>query len=294
MTIRQFLLLLIPSMLWGSSFIFFKELSPIFGPFLTSTVRILFAALFMFGFFVITNRKLQKKDIKKLFIIGVMNSAVPFTLYAYAALYIPSSLSVILNSTSPIFGAMLGMFILHDKMSLNKYLGLLVGFVGVGVVSSFVFVETDLLMILSIGACLLAAFFYGLAGVYVKKYAFDIDSYSLTYGSLLFAGITMLVLYVILMPFNIHPTVITEGLFRNIILLILFGILCTSIPYIVYYKLIKEIGPVKALTVTYLMPIFGILWSLLYGEEFRITMVIGLVVVLLGIYILSYNKVKQS
>lgn len=290
MTIKQFLLLLIPSMLWGSSFIFFKELSPIFGPFLTSTVRILFAAFFMFLFFVFTKRSLKKKDIKKLFIIGVMNSAIPFTLYAYAALYIPSSLSVILNSTSPIFGAMLGVFILHEKMSWNKYFGLLVGFVGVSIVSSFVFIEMDVLMILSIGACLLAAFMYGLAGVYVKKYASDIDSYSLTYGSLLFAGLTMLVLYLFLIPFHIHPPVITEGLVLNIILLILFGILCTSIPYIIYYKLIKEIGPVKALTVTYLMPIFGIVWSLLYGEEFRISMIFGLVIVLLGIYILGYKK----
>ena len=266
-----------------------------FGPLLTSGVRIMFSSIFMFLFFAITKREMNwRANIKVLFVVGILNSAIPFTLYAYAALYIPSSLSVILNSTSPIFGAMLGVFILKEKISLNKYIGLLVGFVGVGIVSSFVFVEPDKLMIFSIIACLLAAFMYGLAGVYVKQKGNGLDPYTLTYGSLTFAGISMLVLYVVLIPFNIHPEIVSSNIPFDILLLVLFGILCTSIPYIVYYKLIIEIGPVKALTVTYLMPIFGIVWSLIYGEEFRITMIIGLLVVLVGIYILSLKKeIKQ-
>ncbi len=291
MSLKQFLLLLIPSMLWGSSFIFFKVLSPLYGPLLTSTIRILFGSLFMYFFFVITKRKLTFfTNIKFLFIVGVLNSAVPFTLYAYAALYIPSSLSVIINSTSPMFGALLGVIILHEKLSLQKLLGLITGIVGVGIVSSFVFVEGDLLLYLSIIACLVAALMYGIAGVYVKKVDHDLDPYQLTFGSLTFAGVSMAILYIILIPFDINPVIDSSNILFDMTLLILFGLLCTSIPYIVYYQLIMEIGPVKALTVTYLMPVFGIVWSLIYGEEFRVMMVFGLVVILSGIYVLSKEK----
>lgn len=291
MTVRQFLLLLIPSMLWGSSFIFFKELSPIYGPLLTSAIRILFAGLFMWIFFVVTKRSLDfKNNFMFLLIVGILNSAIPFTLYAYAALYIPSSLSVIINSTSPMFGALLGVFVLHEKLSLQKMLGLILGIVGVGIVSSFVFIEGNYLLYLSILACLVAALMYGIAGVYVKKVEHGLDPYQLTFGSLSFAGIGMIILYVILIPFHVNPEILSTNLWLEISMLVLFGVLCTSIPYIIYYKLIMEIGPVKALTVTYLMPVFGIVWSLIYGEEFRFVMVLGLVVILIGIYVISNEK----
>ena len=175
MTLKQFLLLLVPSALWGSSFIFMKELSPIFGPLLTSTLRIVFASLFLFILYYFQNYKVNfKRDWKLFFIIGLGNSAVPFVLYAYAALYIPSSLSVIINSTSPMFGAIFGFMLLGDKLSLSKIIGISLGTLGVGLISSLVFAENSLELYLSIFACLGAALLYGLSGAYVKMKADDI------------------------------------------------------------------------------------------------------------------------
>lgn len=291
MTVRQFLLLLIPSALWGSSFIFMHHLSPVFGPTLTATIRIIIASIFLISLFAIQKYKVYwRRDYKLFILIGITNSAIPFSLYAYAALYIPSSLSVIINSTSPMFGAIFGLMLLRDKLSSTKIFGLLLGTAGVGLVSSDILAQNSLELYLSIAACIVAALLYGLSGAIVKKYAKDIEPKQLTVGSLTFAGIGLFVLYVILSLAGQTPQIVSQNIGLDIFIIIAFGILCTSIPYIIYYKLIKEIGPVKALTVTYLMPVFGLFWGIIFGEVITLVMVIGLIVILLGIYVLSYKK----
>lgn len=295
MTIRQFLLLLIPSALWGSSFIFMHHLAPVFGPILTSTIRIVVGAIFLVGLFAIQRYPIHwKRDYKLFMLIGITNSAVPFSLYAYAALYIPSSLSVIINSTSPMFGAIFGLLILKDKLNTTTVIGLLLGSIGVGFVSSDILAQHSLEMYFSIFACLLAAFLYGLNGAIVKKHATHIEPKQLTVGSLTFAGLGMIVLYLVLFVSQNTPEIASENIGTDILLIVAFGVLCTSIPYIVYYKLIKEIGPVKALTVTYLMPAFGLMWGIVFGETITTWMIVGLVIILIGIYILSYKKKELS
>jgi drug/metabolite transporter (DMT)-like permease len=295
MTYKQFLLLLIPSALWGSSFIFMHELSPIFGPVLTATLRIVFASIFLFIIFTITKYKTNfKRDWKLFLLIGLGNSAVPFTLYAYAALYLDSSISVILNSTSPMFGALFGFLILRDKLTWNTYIGLILGTIGVGFVSSFAYIETEIEIYLSIFAALGAASLYGLTGAYVKKYAQHIEPKQLTFGTLTFAGIFLLILYGILFAFQAVPAIESTNLLRDFGLVILFGILCTATPYIIYYKLLQDVGPVNALMVTYLMPVFGIIWGVIFDEPITVMMMFGLLIILLGIYVLNVKRKKKD
>ena len=291
MTVKQFLLLLIPSALWGSSFIFMHHLSPVFGPILTTTIRIIIGATFLVTLFAIQKYKIHwKRDYKLFMIIGISNSAVPFVLYSYAALYIPSSLSVIINSTSPMFGAVFGLLLLRDKISVMKVVGLLLGTVGVGFVSSEILATQSIELVLSIVACVTAALLYGLSGAIVKKHALHIEPRQLTAGSLTFAAIGMLITYSILSIAGKNPEIVSENLLLDIGLIIAFGVLCTSIPYIVYYKLLQEVGPVKALMVTYLMPVFGLMWGLIFGEVIKVLMIIGLFIILAGIYAISYKK----
>lgn len=291
MTLKQFLLLLIPSALWGSSFIFMHHLSPVFGAILTATIRIIIASVFLIVLFAIQGYKIHwKRDYKLFILIGISNSAIPFSLYSYAALYIPSSLSVIINSTSPMFGAIFGLMLLKDKLSPMKITGLLLGTIGVGFVSSDILAEHSTALYLSIIACLVAALLYGFSGAIVKKYAQHIEPKQLTAGSLTFAGIALLILYSILAFAGKTPEIVSQNIIIDMGLMVAFGILCTSIPYIVYYKLLQDIGPVKALTVTYLMPVFGLIWGLVFGEVITVLMIIGLSIILLGIYILSYKK----
>lgn len=289
MTIRQFLLLLLISAIWGSSFIFMKVLSPVFGPVLTSSFRLLSASAFLFILFAFQKYKINwKKNYKLFLIVGIGNSAIPFFLYSYAALHIPASISVILNSTAPMFGALFAYLIVKEKLSYLKILGLVIGSVGVGLVTSITFADGTIELYLSVIGSVTAAALYGLTGVITKKYASHIEAKELTLGSLFFAGIALL-------PFMIVFPITGEVTISIVLVVIIFGILCTSIAFLIYYQLIKEIGTVKALTVTYLMPVFGILWSYLYlSEQITINTIYGLLVIFIGIYLVSMKQNVKS
>jgi len=285
MALKQFLLLLFISAIWGASFIFMKVLSPVFGPVLSASLRMLVAALALFILFKIQNYKVHwKRDYKLFFIIGLGNAAVPFILYSYAALYIPASLSVILNSTSPMFGAIFGFLLIGDKLNPSKIVGLIVGTLGVIIVSSFSFSNSSFEVYISIIACVLAATMYGVTGAIVKKYAQHIEPKALTLGGMLISGLAIL-------PFAVISPVTGVITLNVLLLLIAFGVFSTAIPYVIYFKVLKEIGPVKALTTTYLMPVFGIIWAILIlNEKLELNSVLGLIVILIGIYLISKKK----
>ena len=288
MSIKHFLLLLLISAIWGASFIFMKELSPVFGPVLTSSFRLLSASAFLFIVYYFQNYKINwKKNFKIFFILGLGNSAIPFTLYAYAALYLSPSISVILNSTAPMFGAIFGYIIIKESLSYKKIFGLVLGTFGVGVLTSVTFTNGFLELYLSVIGCIVAAALYGLSGVITKKYASHIDAKELTLGSITVAGI-------VLLPFVVFSPITGTVTLGLVGILIIFGILCTAVAYIIYYYLLKEIGAVKALTVTYLMPAFTILWTyLFYSEIISLNTLFGLILISLGIALVTHKKQKS-
>lgn len=289
MNVKQTVMLLLMSAIWGSSFVFMKFLVPVFGPFMTSSLRLLSASVFMYFYLFISGYKMSwKGNIKHFLIIGIINSAIPFVLYSFASLYIDASVEVVLNSTSPMFGAMYGYILLKDRLSRIQVLGLFTGSIGVVIVSSLSVSGTSNIMIISIFACLLAASLYGFGGTYIKKYAFNIDSKMMTMGSLLFAGLSIL-------PFSFMHGITGEVTITIIILLLSFGVVGTAVTYLMYYALIKQVGAMKALTVTYLMPTFGVLWSYLFLDEIPgINIYIGTLIILIGVYLTTKKNYKQN
>jgi len=285
MNLKQFSLLLLISAIWGGSFVFMKELSPVFGPVLTSSLRLLSASLFLYIIYYFQRYKINwRKNLKIFVLLGLGNSAIPFTLYAYAALYISPSISVILNSTAPMFGAVFAYFISKENLSYKKMIGLLLGTIGVGVVTSFTFAEGALELYVSVAGCIIAALLYGLSGVYAKKYASHIETKELTLGSITISGLFLL-------PLTIFSPITGTVTPILIVMLIVFGIVCTAVAYLIYYYLLKEIGTVKALTVTYLMPVFGIFWSyIFYSEVITLNTLFGLLLIFMGVALVTYKK----
>lgn len=274
------ILLFVLSAIWGGSFIFMRVLSPVFGASGTACLRLLIAAAFLLIYFTLTGYRIQwKRDWKFLMIIGITNSAIPFFNYAYAALYIPAGLSVIVNTMSPMFGALFAAWILKEKLTIEKGIGLLLGAVGVFFITGSKAVTPNLESYLAIAACLVATICYGLSGVLIKKYGQKVEAKALAGGSQLFAGLALL-------PF-LAASGTQQPLSVNIVLLVIvFGILCSAIAYLIYYYLLKEMGPTKALSVTFLMPLFGIFWGwLILGEVVYPSMLLGAAVILSGTYL---------
>jgi len=288
MTRKQVALLILISSLWGSSFIFMKVLSPVFGPILVSSLRLLGASLFLYIYMRLTKMKISfKRNILFFMTIGIINSAIPFVMYSFAALNIDASLSGTLNSSSPMFGAIFGYLLLGSKLKPKQIIGLIVGFIGVLVVSSASLESGSVDIVLSVIACILAAACYGLAGTFVKRRTTVVDSSSLTLGSLFFAGIFLL-------PFSFFYDITSTIELNHIFYMIFFAIMCTAIPFIIYYQLIKEVGAVKALMVTYLMPLFTVLWSYIFlAEKAGINVYFGLIIILIGVYLISNKSFKQ-
>jgi len=262
-----------------------KVLVPIFGIAMTSSFRLLSASLFLLILFVFQKYKINwRKNYLIFIVIGIGNSAIPFFLYSFAAQYIDASISVILNSTAPMFGAIFSYLIVKEKLGYQKIFGLIIGFVGVGVITSFSFGGNSNEVTLSIVSCITAAAFYGLSGVITKKYAMHIEAKELTAGSLLFAGVSLI-------PFILIFPIRGEVSISASLLVVVFGVLCTSIAYLIYYYLIKQVGAVKALTVTYLMPVFGILWSFIFLEEnITLSVIVGLIIILIGIFLINSRR----
>lgn len=269
--------LLFLSAIWGGSFIFMRILSPIMGPVLTTDLRVTIAGLVLLIYFLIIRFNLEwRKYWNHYLVIGIIISAIPFFLYSYAALYIPASYSVILNATAPLFGAFFSSIWLQERLNSTMGAGLILGALGVGLVAKVGPVELSPKVLIAGAACRLAAICYGLGGVYIKKYSAHVKPKAIACASQLMAGLALL-------PWAFRSKNSFEITPSLALTVVVFAVLCSAIAYLLYYRLITDIGPTKALTVTFLMPIFGIIWgSLFLGEKLTIGMTIGCLIIVLG------------
>jgi drug/metabolite transporter (DMT)-like permease len=280
MELTDIILLCLLSAIWGSSFMFMRYLSPIVGPVLTADMRLLIAGIFLVVVFLIIRFKPEwRKNWKHFLSIGVINSAVPFLLFSFAALSLPASLEVIFNSLSPMFGAIFSAIWLNDRLTPRKICGLLLGISGVLLIAGLDRLAASPAAVLAIAACLLATVCYGLAGIYVKKRAKDVKPLALAGGSQLLAGLLLFPFIALSPPRNGVSS-------RTALIIVVFALLCSAIAYVIYYRLISRVGPTRALTVTFLMPVFGMLWGALFlNEEITLGMIGGVVTILSGTFL---------
>lgn len=286
---KEYILLLCLATIWGCSFMFMKILVPVFGPTYTAGFRLLVGALFLFVIAIFKNIKIFKTEYLKHFIImGLFNSAIPFFLFASAAQYIPSTISVIANSLTPVFTALLTMLVLNEELSLSKKFGLILGFVGV-IISSFTgSVELSSLFILGVLECALATFLYAVCAIYYRKYIIDVPSIVISCGSMFIGSL-------VLLPLGLLTSNVENVMFNDILILIAFGILGSGIAYLIYFHLLNTLGPVKTTTLSFIQPIVGVVAGVvLLKESITINFVIGAIITLFGVYLIMRVKKKRE
>lgn len=256
-----------------------RVLAPVLGPIVTTDLRVLIAGIALCVYFLIIKFDPEwKRNWKHYFVIGTVNSAIPFALYSFAALHIPASYSVVINSTAPLFAAIFSALWLGDRLNTKKVLGIVLGAGGAALVAKAGVNDVNAFFMLSVLACLGAAVCYGLAGIYIKKFAKTCKPLGIAGGSQLIAGVFLLPL----IPFSPVRGEVDGFIVANILGL---ALVCSAIAYLLYYRLIEDLGPTKALTVTFLMPVFGMAWgALLLKEQITVTMLIGAGLVILGTF----------
>lgn len=265
------------SAVWGASFLFMRIAAPEFGPLVLVEVRVVIAALFLLPIFLLrANISELTVHWKKLAILSVLNSAAPFFLLTFATLSITGGFAGILNATAPIFAAMVAWVWLSDRLGVSQIVGLVIGFVGVLVLVwnkvTLAFDGTTVAIL----AGIIAAIFYAVGGNYTKKYMGQLNSLAIATGTMIAAAIILLPIAVYLWPSE--PVSI-----RSWIAAIIMGVASTGIAYILYFRLIRNVGPAKAITVTYLIPAFAMFWgAIVIDEKVTPIMIVGCVIIFFG------------
>ncbi len=280
------ILLLVLSGIWGSSFIFIRYLAPIIGPVATADARMLFAGVALVLFFLLTRFKPGwKKNSMHFLVIGLLNSAIPFVLYSIAALVLPAAMEAIFNSMSPMFGAIFAALWMNERLTPRKVVGLLLGVGGVVTMSSLGGLRFDTTTVLAVAACVLAPLCYGLAGVYIRMRASGARPMAIAGGSQLFGGIALL-------PFAfVFPPAASAVDASVAMIVVAFALVCSGVAYLIYYKLIADIGPTKALTVTFLIPVFAMVWGLIFlHETVSGSMILGAALILVGTFLVAARR----
>ena len=262
--------------LWGASFLFMRMGAPEFGPIVLIFLRTGIAATFLLPVVVITKKwKLIKENGLLLFMVGVIGTAVPFSLLSYAVLTVSAGYASILNATAPIFTALIAWLWVKDELSFSAVIGLLVGFSGVIILTLDDQGNSSGVNMLPVLAGLAAAFCYGIGANFTKQKLGHVHPLALACGSQLGATISLLPFSIWLWPEQLPGQ-------QAWISVTLLGIACTAIAFILYFRLIANVGVNKAITVTYLIPFFGVVWGMIFLNE-----VLTLFMMMGGLFILG-------
>jgi drug/metabolite transporter (DMT)-like permease len=263
--------------IWGASFLFMRVAAPEFGAVPLITARVAIAAAFLIAVLARRGGLGQLyRNIPRLTFLGAINSAIPFSLFAYAVLSVTAGFAAVLNSTAPLFGALVAFIWLRERLAPARVAGLVVGFAGVLVLLwGRVALAHD-----GGGAAVLAgltaAVLYGIAANYVKKRLSHVDPLVIATGSLIAA--TALLAPVAFFTWPQTPPSPTSWMSA-----VLLAVICTGIAYILYFRLLSRVGPSRTLAVTYLIPAFGVVWGHLFLKEaVSASMLVGCAVILFG------------
>lgn len=277
MSVRLAFDALLLAALWGGSFLFMRIGAPEFGPVPMMALRVGIAALCLLPLLAATRGLAAlRSHAAAMAIVGITNSAIPFSLLTYATLSLSAGFTSILNGTAPFWSALVAYLWLGERLTLVRLFGLLIGILGVlflvwGRISFKPGADGW-----AIVAGLLATAFYGFAANFTKRQLAGVDALSSATGSMLSASVVLIPLALIMWPAGSPST--TAWL--AVLVLAVAG---TALAYLLYFRLIAGLGATRATTVTFMIPAFGMFWGWLFlDEQVSWNMIAGTALIILG------------
>ena len=251
--------------IWGSSFLFMRFGLPDFGPVVLSALRVVIAALALLPLLMMRGQLAALRDnAGKVLLVGVINSALPFVLFAYALGSISTGLSTILNASVPLFGALVAWLWLREALSPMRVAGLMIGFAGVVLLTwgktRGIAGAGEAVSPLAVAAALMATLCYGISASYAKRHLGGLPSLVTATGSQIGASIALALPAWWLWPEQ-APGAVAWGA------VLVVGLVCTAMAYILYFRMIEHAGPGRALTVTFLIPVFAVFYGAVFLGE---------------------------
>ncbi len=284
---RDMLDLLLLAAIWGSSFLFMRLLAPVFGPVALAFVRVAGAGLVLLPLLLWRGQAAALlTHWREMLLLALTNSALPFLLFGYALLTLPAGLTSIFNAATPLSTALIAWAWFREPLSRWRSAGLAIGLAGVvGLAASRslgdgggggLALHVDAGALLAIGACLLGTLMYGHAGNYARRHLGGVPSLALATGTQLGAAL------VLALPAATTWPATAPGL-GDWAMALALAVLCSGVAYVLYFRLIANVGPTQAASVTFLVPAFATGWgAALLAEPVGPAMLVGGAVIVVG------------
>ena len=284
MELKNWILLILLGAVWGSAFMFIKISADDFGPILLVNLRLLLAGA-LFLPFLLRKKYLAhfKSHFPGIFILSIFSNAFPFTMFSYASLGATSNMLGILNGTTAFMTMVVAYFWLKESITPKQIFGIILGFLGILVLVN---PANGSATLGASGFALVGALSYSFSGVYIQKYQLNANKFVLIGWAMLFGGLLLTPLSFFNLPNQMPDN-------NAIAALLWLGIVSTGIAYLGYIRLIEQIGAVRTSTVTYLLPVFSIIWGSIFLQE-KITWIIfgGFIFVMIGMYFANNKNTK--
>ena len=272
---KYWILITILGAVWGSAFMFIKIATPELGPIALVNIRLAVAGL-IFIPFLLQQKYLKhfRSNLKNILVLSVINTALPFSLFAYASLESSSNMLSILNGTTAIMAVVISTIWLKIRLNFFQIMGVFIGLFGIVVLAN---PDNVYISMKATIFCLSAAFCYALSANYIQKFAYKTNTIVLIGWSLVIASLLLLPITFFNLPSQ-FPS-------NNVIFSILWlGVISTGVAFLGYVRLIEKVGAVKTATVAYFIPVFGVIWGYIFlGEPITLQILIGMILILIGI-----------
>lgn len=246
--------------IWGASFLFIRVAAPVFGPLVLVLARTLLAGLALAPFVASDERAWLRSRRRRVLVMGLFGSALPFVLISAAELAITASVASVLNATTPMFTAVVAAVAIGDDMPVRRVVGLVSGLFGVAIVVGLSELESDIGFFAGVAAMLAASLSYGIGAVYTKRHFSGAPAATVACGQQLAAA-------VLVAPFALVSLPTAEFEWRPALAVVALAVLCTAIAYLIYLRILAVGGPTSAMSVTLIVPVFGVAWSWLFLDE---------------------------
>lgn len=288
MKTRHFGQLLALSALWGASFLFIRIAAPVMGPWVLAALRVALATLTLAVLMRVLRHAWPWQHWRTLLVIGLLSVAIPFMLFAWAALRLPAGYSALLNTTAVLFGTLASAWFKEDTLSPRKLLGCLFGFIGVGLIVRLGPVPLDAATLAAAAACVGAAACYGLSTPLMKRATAKMQPLAIA------AGIHLPALLVVLpgATWTLPQAQFTPGALAAVGVL---GIVTSGLAYWAHLRIIRHVSPVAAMSPAFLIPVFGVTWGHLFlGEALSPGIFAGGALVLLATALVTgFNPLRR-
>lgn len=299
MSRRDLIIFITLSFMWSISFVFYRIGVPEFGSLAFASLRVIFAGLTMIIFLIVSSKDRAgiKERWKILTVVGLFSAAIPFILFSFSAQTVNAGVLAVLNAAVPMMSGFIASTFFNEKLAKKQIVGLIIGVIGVVILmSESLFSESesqDLSSnLLPMGYALLGAVGYAVGANITRNYLEDISPVAITAGSLIIASLVMLPVAAYNFPYGASISV------KAWVSVICIGVFSTAIALVFMNQLIKSIGPMRATSITLVIPIFAIILGyLLLGEALDIGAIIGSMVILVGTYLslnLSFKSIAQK